>query len=176
MNRNVFKSWGYSKRYYLTHPHVWLRHLCINIKHAYQRVTKGYCDEDWWDFGYWFLDTIPDMLDELAENGHGYPGDDEFDTYEKWQAYLHGLASNLRLCTEKAGEEMNEYHKQFVENTAHWHTEPAENGGQTIVWDKEDPELNRKYFDRIKEIDEMQDAIREETFIELARNLLAMWD
>ena len=38
-----------------------------------QRTKKGYCDEDLWDIGYWFLSTVPKMLDEFANKTIGFP-------------------------------------------------------------------------------------------------------
>lgn len=155
------------------HPHIWVRHLFINIKHAFQRITKGYCDEDKWNLGFWMLEILPNMLDDLAQNSNGYPDNEEFDTFEKWQEYLKKLAADLRQCTEEAGDKMNPYYDEFVSSRS-WHVEEDK-----IVWDKsldEVEEIGKKYFSKVREIEAIQEETRENVFHELARNLLALWD
>jgi len=150
---NVFKSYPYSRRYYLLHPWKWVYHTWRNWKNAWARATKGYCGEDWWDMDIWTLEILPQMLDELAAKSHAYPGNEEFDTPEKWERFLKGLAANLRLCTEDAANQMNEYY-----NDGNW------------------LENKDKYFARAKEVYEEQEAIREETFKEIGRVLPMLWD
>lgn len=177
LDLNVFHSWGYSKRYYITHPHKWFRHLYLNIKHAWQRITRGYCDEDWWNLGYWLLNILPPMLDDLADNANGWPQQDGFPEFEDWQKYLRGIAANLRLCTEEAAEKMNEYQEAFSENARKMRLEaPDKDGNRRAVWYDQDEDINKKYFDRCKEISEEQAAIREDTFYQIAQSLPAMWD
>ncbi len=53
----------------IKHIHRWGR----NIKHAYQRIRYGYCDRDVWSIDWWFLNVVPNMLEDLKETSHGYP-------------------------------------------------------------------------------------------------------
>lgn len=46
-----------------------------NIKHCYQRIKYGYCDRDVWSIDWWFLSIVPNMLEDLRETTHGYPGE-----------------------------------------------------------------------------------------------------
>lgn len=48
-------------------------HPFRKIKFAFQRVTKGYCDQDVWNIDYWFLKTVPKMIKELQKIKHGTP-------------------------------------------------------------------------------------------------------
>lgn len=154
---NVFKSYPYPRRYYLRHPLKWIYHTGCNFRNAWDRATKGYCNEDWWNMDGWMLAILPQMLDDLAQNGNAYPGNEEFDTSEKWEKCIKGIAANLRLCTEDAADKMNEYYEEFHKDI---HNE----------------DMCHKYFARMKEINEEQEAIREETFKELGRVSPMLWD
>ncbi len=44
-----------------------------DIKHCYQRIHKGYCDTDVAFIEDWFLNIMPDMLQEIKEDTIGYP-------------------------------------------------------------------------------------------------------
>lgn len=42
------------------------------IKYAFQRMKKGYCDRDLWSIDYWFLEQIPKMLKQFNKNRMGH--------------------------------------------------------------------------------------------------------
>lgn len=44
-----------------------------NLKYSWQRVTKGYCDRDLWSIDYWFMNLMPDMLQQFKDTKHGSP-------------------------------------------------------------------------------------------------------
>lgn len=44
-----------------------------NIKYSFQRATKGYCDKDLWDIDNWFMNLMPDMLQQFKDTKHGSP-------------------------------------------------------------------------------------------------------
>lgn len=43
------------------------------LKARWQRFKRGYADVDVWDFNYWFLQTIPEMIKQIKDKGVGYP-------------------------------------------------------------------------------------------------------
>ena len=45
-----------------------------NIKYSWQRISKGYCDKDLWSIDYWFMNIIPEMLQEFKNKKQGSPG------------------------------------------------------------------------------------------------------
>lgn len=61
---------------------LWLRRkpwkiiplICRNIGYSWQRITKGYCDKDLWNIDGWFMDLMPDMLEQFKKTKHGSPG------------------------------------------------------------------------------------------------------
>lgn len=92
----------------LKYPSNWIRIIRMNLrnlKYAYQRVTRGVADCDYWDLDHYFLRIFVEGLDLLRKNTHGYPGDAEFDTPEKWDAYL----KEMQDCFYRA-DESNEYY------------------------------------------------------------------
>lgn len=48
----------------------WLRN---NLRYARQRIRRGYCDQDTWNLYSWFLDVVPEMLQDMRDHGTGYP-------------------------------------------------------------------------------------------------------
>ncbi len=54
-------------------PVEYIKHWGRNVKHAYQRIKYGYCDRDVWSIDWWFLNVVPNMLEDLKEMAHGYP-------------------------------------------------------------------------------------------------------
>lgn len=60
-----------------------VKHYCLDIKCAWQRATKDYCDQDIWDISHWFLDKFLGMLLELIGTSHGFPF--EVGSMEEWK-------------------------------------------------------------------------------------------
>ncbi len=48
-----------------------------NMKNAYQRIRYGYCEKDVWSIDWWFLNVVPNMLEDLKKTAHGYPNSPE---------------------------------------------------------------------------------------------------
>ena len=176
MRMNVLKYRPYSRHYYLTHPWKYISVLGRRCKYAWQRITKGYCMIDKWDFDKWFLEILPTMLDDLADTCTGYPGNKEFPTMESWRAYIHQIASDLRLCTDDAADKMNEYYEDFFNSLHGLRSIGKTENGEVMVRCDEPSELSKNYFDRCKEIAREQEAIREEALIRLSYILPLLWD
>ncbi len=108
-----------------------------NIKHAYQRIRYGYCDRDVWSIDWWFLNVIPNMLEDLKETTHGYPSmPDDFaqalvgtgapkevddEGMKRWKDILTEMIflfreANAETCTKKNPYE-EEYDKVLEEFT-----------------------------------------------------------
>jgi len=179
MNLNVLTDFPYRKSYYLTHPWKFFKELYWNARNGWRRMTRGYCGMDKWNFDNWFLEIVPNMLDDLADNACGYPGNDEFPTPESWSTFLHNLANDLRLCTEEAADKMNEYYEDYLHSfESDRLTEEDEDGNLRVNLrhTPEGEEIAKKYFARCKEIEAEQEAIREEAFARLGRVLPLIWD
>lgn len=55
------------------HPIQTLKDFFTSWKWACQRVRKGYCDRDLYSVSDWFVEMIPDMIEEIKKNKHGVP-------------------------------------------------------------------------------------------------------
>ena len=55
-------------------PLEWIKRWKEDIICICQRLRYGYCYRDAWAIDQWFLVIIPNMLNDLRINGHGYPG------------------------------------------------------------------------------------------------------
>ena len=159
----VFK-WPYRKMYYVTHPWKWITTLISNLRCAWQRVTKGYSDYDVYEMYDFILHLIPNMLADMATSEIGaYPGTEEFDTFEKWQDYLMGIAGEFTTLQDDwpESQERNEYAAKWLEELRQKH--PI------------DKELRDKYFGRCKELMEEQNAATRKAFAHLAEHFYGLW-
>ena len=108
------------------------------FKWAYQRITKGFCDFDYWDLDTYLIRLMADAIKELADNTHGYPGNEEFPTYEHWKAYLYKIVGKLKYTQE---ELPNPCEKEWMQQ---W-----ENKGLDYINQPKTPEeelLSKKYL------------------------------
>ncbi len=119
--------------------YAWYRHKLIGVikwvarrlRFARQRVCQGYCDMDVWNLYDWFLDVVPDMLQQLKETGVGYPcsegptvsqsisldaynqatgkdktiSDDEQAAFERGQAEWHARLDKMIFLFHEADED-----------------------------------------------------------------------
>ena len=53
---NVLKYFPYRWRHYITHPWEFFEDCWLNVKAAYQRVTRGFAYRDLFSIDSWFLE------------------------------------------------------------------------------------------------------------------------
>jgi hypothetical protein len=66
---------GVAGGYRVYYANLW-KILCYykdEIKYAYQRVSRGYDDKAAWHIGYYLSKTLPPIIRQLKEVGHGFP-------------------------------------------------------------------------------------------------------
>lgn len=96
-----------------------------NLKCCFQRITKGYCFRDIWSIDNWFLNVIPDMLDEYRDSTNGYPSsflkNDDSDTaeerdraFEKWKGILTEMTFLFREANEETCQRKNPYAEEHA--------------------------------------------------------------
>lgn len=178
MNMNVF-NWSYRTSYYLTHPWKWVSELFSNMRAAYRRARYGWCYMDVWELGYWLLEILPPMLRHMAEHGYGYPGDEEFPTYESWKKWLCDTADELVALREENIENRNEYEKDFHNSFCWKHEErDPETNSLTITWNEspEYQEISKKYFARMEELEKDRQERLIKVFMDIGKHLPALWD
>ena len=155
-NKLYVYTWPAKKSWYLRHPLKWFGYLLYNIRSARQRVRRGYCDSDWYNFYAWFLYIVPEMLRDLADKGHTYQASG---SPEEWHDKLYRIAGNLEKCQED-NLPKNEYEDAVASNN------PPENINL----------LRLKYKGQNKKIMKDRHDLLVSTLVELAENLDDMWD
>lgn len=74
------------------------------IKWGRQRLTRGYCDADVWNFDSYLAEVIPAGLRKLATKKISYTGNIEFPTFEIWSEYLKDTADMIEWGSKDIGE------------------------------------------------------------------------
>lgn len=131
-----FVRWAYSKSfagynlwYWLGSPWKFVTelplHYAHNLRWFVQRGRKGYSTHDTWSLDYYILRWLPDALDQLANEAHGWPQSDEFPEFEDWTQWLRDMAELLRPYQDQL----------YV-------TEETERIFTEVIW----PQLGRHFF------------------------------
>ena len=97
-NLNILK-YGYTKNIFSN-----IKQFFRNLKYAYQRATKGYCDADIWNLDDHYLQYLDVTLQALAEIAHGYPSH-MFPTMQDWRNYIKEIAQHFYNAREESETE-----------------------------------------------------------------------
>lgn len=108
---SIFTKTPYGRKYCLKHPQAVIKHKISDIKCAWQRANKGYCFRDVWDIDHWFLNIVPEMLDEYIKVHNGYPPDT---TDEQWVETINKMAKCFRNANKFTTEFVNPYEKEYL--------------------------------------------------------------
>jgi len=65
------------------------------LKHASQRIKRGWDDTSTYDLGSWTTKTLSEQLEHLAKTTHGWP-DNLYETFDEWAEVLIHQSSQLR--------------------------------------------------------------------------------
>lgn len=148
---------GYSPWRY---PANWtrnIRHFFRTFKLMYERIRKGYCEWDLWDFDHYLETVLINGLKEFCVETQGYPGNNEFPTFESWENYIKEIITLLEHSQEddENGYYVNEYLEEF----------------EKLPWDlfnnklpeytPEEKEIRNKFFEREKEIAALRNEDRD---------------
>lgn len=167
-----------AKRYYLTHPWIFIRDSYRAIRDMFHRAKYGWCYSDAWDFDNWFMNVAPQMLRHMAEHGCSYPGREPFTTREKWVDFLNEVADLIESGTEEWRDQHNEYYEEYMEHLMdQW--EPAIKDPDTGFYvhkARERTELDEKYFARVKELMGESDNKIRIAFSLLSEHFFDLWD
>lgn len=82
------------------------------LRPAHQRATKGYCRMDTWNADMTICTYLIKVLTEYRNVTNGYPGDNDFPTFESWIAYIDEIIDLLIYCTTEI-DELNEYYESW---------------------------------------------------------------
>lgn len=106
-------------------PYTWrrIRGIWGNIKYiprmfkwAFQRMVRGYCDGDVWEFDTYLANVIVGGLRQLSKTTHTYS--DNFSSAEEWCSFLDSVANDIE-------EAMSENPGDFFENNLAYSKEVA---------------------------------------------------
>ena len=171
--------WGYRKRYYLTHPWKWFKDFWYNLKSVYMRAKYGYCYTDIWCMENWLLEILPPMFRHLADHGCAYPGEEPFNTPEKWHDWLHSVADVLESLQEKNWYSQNEYEEDFHEmsRARRFAKEKNNHITTTMTYNDEDFQMIKElYFSRARELQKERKKLLIDTGHEIFQYLDYLWD
>ena len=116
-----------------------------SIKWAWQRATKGYCELDTYSVSDWFLNTLPDMLEEIKKNYTGYP--DEL-TEQEWNEILSRLTFLLREANKDTCTKVNPYESEYSRISDEFRKKYGE-WGEKLLTDEEKAEAKKTGSSRI---------------------------
>lgn len=98
MNKlNVFK-YGYIRSFRFIFHNIW--QFFRNLKYAWQRATKGYCDCDRWDLDQFYSRLFYNSLSEFAERTNSYY-DANGMTYKDWQNTIKNMAERFKAIADQ---------------------------------------------------------------------------
>lgn len=163
---NYYRPWIY--------PINWITNVKTffkSFKYCWQRITKGYCDKDLWNLDNTILAYLTQTLLQFSQISQSYPGDQEFNTFEKWQKYLEEIAFNFLKINHEDIYFSNPYEEKFYNQLTNNFTKQGHFSIQIS-----DEKLKKQFIDA--EIKRNQD--REELFKEnwnnLGRIFFHLWD
>lgn len=93
-------------------PLKWLKRRKEDFICIYQRLRYGYCYRDAWSINGWFVTVIPNMIHDLRNNTHGYPGyftGTEEENVQKWDRILERMEFLFREAKEETCSRKNPY-------------------------------------------------------------------
>jgi hypothetical protein len=108
----IFTKTGYKLSYNLTHPHKVFMHWMRDIKCAWQRANKGYCFRDLWNIDLWFIEIMPQMIQELKECKMGYP---DGLSEKEWDDILDAMIQCFKEAHSETTSFVNPYEDEYCE-------------------------------------------------------------
>lgn len=166
---NVFNNMWLPWKY----PNNWIRNARMffrQFKWAYQRVTRGYSDPDWYDADVYISRLFTQILRKLADEGMGYPGTEEFPTPESWKDYLYKIIYYFNYSLQD--NLPNEYEDAWLKT---WEDKPIEeqfNGKHT----PEEQEIINKFLDKELDNDKKKIEARKKAWAMLDPIFERLWD
>ena len=162
---------AYRKRYYLSHPRQAYREFVYwPIRNRRQLVRRGWADTDTWGLDHTLCLRLGAQLLHLADTAHGWPGDDEFPTYEDWTTALRANGQALLDYAKRPGQ---------GELTSKWHDlkfgkDPGSDWLSKI--NSEDDEPTKVAWTELISLGERLDAAGQEALHWVADHLGSLWD
>lgn len=107
-------AFTFRPKYYLLHPWTIFHEIKVLIQNGWHRMRYGYAWIDLWNTDSYITELVPNMLDALAEYGHGWPGPEKgYPQFSDWQAELRILAELIRITHWDAYLHNEDFEKAF---------------------------------------------------------------
>jgi len=175
MDLNCLKDFPLPKRQYLKKPHLFFKHLFINLRDFKDRGVKGYAGRDVIEFCDWWPRITAAALRDLAEHSNGYP-DGKFNSFEEWTDWLHSCADVLESTLEDNWDGQNEYEADWHRIVWEEHNKNPNITMTTIYTDEDKETIRSLYWDREVELEQQRQKLQKETLCEIADKLPLIWD
>ena len=180
MNKiNVF-TYGYMPWKY---PSNWKNNIFqffYNLKYAWQRATKGYCDHDLWSLDYYYANMFSSSLKEMAEKSYGFPCElEQTGGMEEWVKILNEMSLLFHNCLEDNEAYDNPYAEKYHEAIMNCRfVEKDENGCKcvTIGYENLPEDLREAYFEMEKKNAQQRDADKDAAFDLMKKWFFNLWD
>ena len=159
----------YSSRYYLKKPWKFFNDTWLNLKAAWQRMTRGWANRDTWNLDSYLLEILPEMVDYLREHSHSYPGEHNgFPTPESWDSYLkEEIVIPLQNAREEQTTQINEYEEEYFNLSS---------SSGRFLNTRSDNEVREKWLAREQEINEWRLQELERGLQNLVAVFFNLWD
>ena len=87
----------YLSDYSIRRPISSILQFFSDLKCCLDRIRKGYCKKDLWEIDTWFLNVMPDMLEEFNRCKNSYPQtflEQYIQKHEKWNNTFKSMKRN----------------------------------------------------------------------------------
>lgn len=110
-----------------------LKRIPFHFKWAYQRITRGYSDRDWWNGDFYLAGVIAGIMEGIVNKGHGVAS-----------SYADDWDTSQEIMVERRDSEWNKYIVIFRE------------------YSKNGPAIDQKWVDSFGGVldKDMQDALQ----------------
>jgi len=110
-----------------------LKRIPFQFKWAYQRVTRGYSDRDWWNGDFYLAGVIAGIMEGIVTKGHAVAS-----------SYADDWDTPMEIMVERRDSEWNKYIAIFRE------------------YSKNGPAIDQKWVDNFGGVldEDMQDALQ----------------
>ena len=171
---------------FIRHPIESIKCFFISLKWAYQRIKKGYCDQDLiYGLDNWLLEMLPEAIDEVNREVYGVP----LIIYDE---VVESMGLDIEAYRPCDSDLFKKYHEQVeAESEKRWHdilsrisfllretvdwkcskTNPYEDKYSKVkLNDPEYEEIRRRYYEEDSKLEEYRDQCKKE-----AVELLLKW-
>jgi hypothetical protein len=93
------------------------RHICYEIKYAFQRMFRGYGDDETFSLDYAFIEKYTKILKQFRTYQHSYPA--RFESYDEWAKVLDEMISYFELSDEHSDYYCHEDFEYVYEDYRH---------------------------------------------------------